>query len=252
MQPATNIRRESKTSNENTDDTEVSPPSYPSVIYKLKNYSSQNYGDFPPPPPDYSDANNPSVVYINNYPGPPLTDGVVQISTSNNIPMNHEIAMRNSLSKRIRIYLTINGVITILFGFTIIGIQSGLLASHSIAYYYYGFWAGAIIVSIGISTILFTNRYRSYDLRKYLRSFVFQTVFVAVVFGFGIIIILTDTCVDDTSEFDGNDDACKNSYKILNGFLIAIIVLTFLQSIINTFIIGFIKRRYFINSNAVS
>jgi hypothetical protein len=254
MQPATNIRRESKTSNENTDDTEVSPPSYPSVIYKLKNYSSENYDDFPPPPPppDYSDANNPSVVYINNYPGPPLTDGIVQIVTSNNIPINDEVAMRNSLSKRTRIYLIINGIITIVFGFTIIGIQIGLLASHSIVYYYYGFWAGCIIISIGISTILFTNRYRTYDLTKYFRSFLLQTVFVAVVFGFGIIIILTDTCVDNDSDFDGNDDSCKNSYKILNGFLIAMIALTFLQSIINTIIMAILKRRYFINSNVVS
>jgi hypothetical protein len=241
MQQSTNIRRDSdgsetKNVNENTDDPP--PPSYPSVIYKLENYDTLQ-----PPPPDYSDVNNPSVVYINNYPGPPLTDGTVQIVTSNANSINQPIQTGNFLSKKMRVYLTVNGILTILFGVIIIGLQIGLLASHSIVYYYYGFWAGAIIISIGISTIIFKNRYRTYNYEKYFRSFILQAIFIAVVFGFGIIIISTDACDDQTSENDGNDDTCRNSYKILNGFLLTIIALTFIQSIVNTLVIGVLKRR---------
>ena len=246
MQQSTNIRRDSASSetknvNENVDDPP--PPSYPSVIYKLENYDT-----FQPPPPDYADVNNPSVVYLNNYPGPPLTDGTVQIVTSNTNSINQPIQTGNFLSKKMRIYLTINGIITILSGIIIVGLQIGLLASHSLVYYYYGFWAGAIIISIGISTIIFKNRYRTYDYEKYFRSFILQAIFIAVVFGFGIIIISTDTCDDQTSENDGNDDTCRNSYKILNGFLLTIIALTFVQSIVNTIVIGVLKRRSLMNT----
>jgi hypothetical protein len=249
MQQTSNIRRdsvssESKNVNENTDDNQPPPPSYPSAIYKLENYDAR------PPPPSYSDANNPSVTYINNYPGPPLTDGTVQIVTSNPHSVIRQIPTGSYLSKKMRIYLTCNGILTIFFGLVIIGLQIGLLASHSIVYYYYGFWAGAIIISIGISTIIFKNRYQTYNYEKYFRSFIVQAIFIAVVFSFGIIIISTDTCDDKTFENDGdgdNDDTCKSSYKILNGFLLTIIALAFLQSLINTLIIGILKRRSLTN-----
>jgi hypothetical protein len=250
MQPSSNIRRdstnsESKNSNENHDDTQSSPPTYRTAIEKL-----ENSNHLPSLPPSYTDINDPSVIYINNYPGPPLTDGTVQIVTSNHNSINPEIPIGNILSKKMRLYLTINGGITIFFGLLAIGLQIGLLASHSMVYYYYGFWAGALIISTGISTIMFNNRYRTYDLAKYFRSFLCQVMFVAVVFGFGIIIISTDTCDDDDTS--DNDDACKHSYKILNGFLLTVIALTFLQSIINTIIIGYLKRRDSINLNIVS
>ena len=247
MQPISNVRRNSTNSDEKTvNENQHSPPTYRSVIEKL-----ENYNQYPVLPPDYSDINNPAVVYINNYPGPPLSDGVVQINTANIQSINPGLLRNGFISKKMRIYLIINGVITIFFGLVTIGLQIGLLASHSVVYYYYGFWAGALIISIGLSTIMFSNRSRTYDLTKYFRSFLCQTIFVAVVFGFGIIIILTDTCDVEASENDDTDDACKHSYKILNGFLIATIALTFAQSILNTLIIGYLKRRELINSNAI-
>jgi hypothetical protein len=252
MQTLSNIRRDSISSESKNTNDDIQPPPYPSVIYKVGNYSHQNHDGTTPPPPSYSDINDPSAVYINNYPGPPLTDGVVQIVTSNSNSNVRRTTVENVLSERVRRYLTFNGILTILFGLIVIGLQIGLIASHSIVYYYYGFWAGALIISIGISTIMFNSRYQAYDLRKYLRSFVWQAVFVAVVFGFGIIIILTDTCDNQKSENDGNDDSCQQSYKILNGFLLTIIALAFLQSIINTFIIAILKRRYMPDSSLAS
>lgn len=252
MQPISNLQVDStnnelKNTNENHDDLQASPPTYRSIIDKL-----ENCNDCTSLPPNYTDITNPSVVYINNYPGPPLTDGVVQIRTSNHNSVNQEIPIENMLSKKMRTYLAINGVITIVFGLIAIGLQIGLLASHSIVYYYYGFWAGTLIISVGISTIMLKNRYRIYDLTKYIRSFICQAVFLAVVFGFGIIIISTDTCDETTSNNDANDDTCRHSYKILNGFLLTVIGFTFLQSILNTLIIAYLKRRYSINSNLVS
>ncbi|CAF1087837.1 unnamed protein product [Adineta ricciae] len=254
MQSPSNVRRNStaserKSINESTDDSQPPPPSYPSVIHKLENFPLHNYND-QPPPPSYADLNNPSVIYINNYPGPPLTDGVVQIVTSNQTPSNQHGTTDNILSKRMQVYLWLNGIFTIIFGISAIGIQIGLVASHSIVYYYYGFWAGILIISIGIGTLLFNNRYRRYETTKYFRSFVWQTAFIAVVFGFGIIIILTDSCDGEQSENDGNDDACKRSYKVLNGLLIAVISIAFVQSIINTIIIAVLKRRYMTSQNA--
>ncbi|CAF0908437.1 unnamed protein product [Adineta steineri] len=255
MQQSPDVQHDSegseiKPANENNDDIQAPPPSYPSVIHKLEQYTSQNHDHLPPP--NYYDVNNPSVVYINNYPGPPLTDGTVQIVSSYPVPQPDGVTMRNFLSTRMRIFLTINGIITILFGIATIGIQVGLLVSHSIVYYYYGFWAGILIISIGIGTIVFNNRYRTYDLAKYFRSSLWQIVFIAVVFGFGIIIILTDTCDKKDTDDEGDDDTCKTSYKVLNGLLIAIIALTFLQSIINTCIIAFLKRRYYTSPNTTS
>ncbi|UJR26287.1 hypothetical protein I4U23_007625 [Adineta vaga] len=250
IQSTSNVRRnstasETKDVNENLDDIQAPPPSYPSAIFKLENYDNQ------PPPPSYTDVNNPSVIYINNYPGPPLADGVVQIVTSNQTSDNRQVTINNLLSKRMRIYLFINGIITVLLGLIAIGVQIGLVASHSIVYYYYGFWAGVLIISIGIGTILFNNRYRTYDTAKYFRSFIWQTIFIAVVFGFGVIIIATDSCDGEQSEHDGNDDACKPSYKILNGLLITVVALAFVQSIINTIIIAILKRRYLISVNTI-
>jgi hypothetical protein len=245
--PVDSANNEVKNTNENHDDPQAPPPTYRSIIDKL-----ENYNDLTSLPPTYTDITNPSVVYVNNYPGPPLTDGVVQIITSNHNSVNQDIPIGNILSKKMRTYLAISGIITIVFGLIAIGLQIGLLASHSIVYYYYGFWAGTLIISIGISTIMLNNRYRTYDLSKYFRSFICQAVFLAVVFGFGIIIILTDTCDEDTSDDDGNDDACKHSYKILNGFLLTVIGFTFVQSIINTLIIGYLKRRSSINSIVIS
>jgi hypothetical protein len=247
MQPISSIRRNSTNSeSKNINENQSSPPTYRSVIEKF-----ENYDQFSSLPPNYTDINDPAVFYINNYPGPPLSDGIVQITTTNTHSINPDIPRAGFLSKKMRIYLVINGAITIVFGLIIIGLQIGLLASHSIVYYYYGFWAGVLIISIGLSIIMFSKRYRTYDLAKYFRSFICQTVFVAVVFGFGIIIILTDTCDDQISDDDENDDACKHSYKILNGFLITVIALTFLQSILNTLIIGYLKRRELITLNVI-
>ncbi|CAF0816093.1 unnamed protein product [Adineta ricciae] len=233
MQSPSNVRcnstpSERKNTNESTDDSQPPPPSYPSVIHKLENFPLHNYND-QPPPPSYAD-----------------------IVTSNQTPSNQYATADNILSKRARVYLWLNGIFTIIFGISAIGIQIGLVASHSIVYYYYGFWAGILIISIGIGTLLFNSRYRRHETTKYFRSFIWQTAFIAVVFGFGVIIILTDSCDGEESENDGNDDACKRSYKVLNGLLIAVISITFVQSIINTIIVAVLKRQYMTSLNATT
>ena len=250
MQAIVIIRRDSmeselKTTNESQDDTQ--PPPYQTVIHKLENSNHSSSL-----PPSYTEIDDPSVVYINNYPGPPLADGVVQLSTTDHRSSYPESPEENSQSKKLRIYFIVCGVITIFFGLIAIGLQIGLLASHSIVYYYYGFWAGALIICIGSSTIMLNNRHQTYDLTKYLHSFICQAIFVAVVFCFGIIIIVTDTCDEKNSESDGNDDACKHSYRILNGFLVAVIALTFVQSVINTLFIGYLKRQASSHSDLIA
>lgn len=246
MQGISNVRRDSINSESKTtnDASPTPPPPYRTVMDKWKNSTES-----PSFPPSYTDIDNPSVMYVNNYPGPPLSDGVVQINTASIHPMGSGASRGYVLSKKMRTYLLINGVITIFFGCTAIGLQIGLIASHSIVYYYYGFWAGALIISIGVSTILFNHRYQNYDLTKYFRSFLCQCVLVAVVFGFGLIIILTDTCDEQPSENDGSDDACKKSYRFLNSFLVTVIALTLAQTIVNTFVIGCTKKR---NSNRLA
>ena len=247
MQDISSARRDSinselKPTDENIDASPTPPPAYRSVIEKWKN-SNNNSSSLPP---SYAHIDDPSVIYINNYPGPPLSDGVVQINTANVHPSTSNTTRSNIISRKMQTYLKINGAITILLGCIAIGLQIGLLASHAIVYYYYGFWAGALIISIGISTVLFNNRYQNCDLSKYFRSFLCQCLLIAIVFGFGLIIILTDTCDKQPSENDGSDDACKKSYKILNSFLVTVIALTLAQTIANTLIIGCIRRR---NSN---
>ena len=240
----TNITtNEVKIVNENFEENQTipPPPTYENFIEKYRSQTSL--------PPNYTDINGSSVVYINNYPGPPVADGVVQMTTSNNDFINQEISQTSSLSKSVRTYLIVTGILIIIFGLPAIGIQIGLIASHAIVYYYYGFWAGVLIITVGVSTILLVRHHRTYNLSKYFRTTLYQTIFVAVVFGFGLIIMLTDTCDGQLSEEDGSDDACKRSYKILNGILIAVISLTLLQTIVNTFVFGYLKRRYIINVN---
>lgn len=256
MQPSSDTRRvsassETKSVTEANDDTQALPPSYPSAVFKLKNLPSPSFDDRPPPP-SYLHANDPTVVYINNYPGPPLTDGVVQINTSGHAVGSTHGVPNIPLSRKMRLYLSITGGTTIVLGLVIIGIQVGLVASHSAVHYYYGFWAGVLIISIGICTILFNNRFQTNDTAKYFRSSLWQTVFVAVVFGFGVIIIVTDSCDEGSSSSDENENACTPSYEILNGFLIAAIALTFVQSIINTVVIAVLKRRYVTMLNATT
>ncbi|CAF1448942.1 unnamed protein product [Rotaria sordida] len=249
MQSPSNIRRNStnnnelKITNENTDDIQIPPPSYTSVIYKLENPSFQNDNNFLPLPPSYTDVNNPHVFYINNYPGPPLEDGIVQISSSNPILIHQPMIISRPLSKRMRIYFNVNTLLMILFGIVIIGLQIGLIVTHSIVFYYYGFWAGGGIICVGACTIIFSNRSHQFNLVKYFHSYVWQTVFFAVVLGFGIIVVSVDKCDDNLSASDINNGACKHSYSLLNGLLLGFVSLTFLQSLINTLILGTIKNR---------
>ena len=218
------------------------PPPYPSVIYKISDYSPAHYNDASAPP-SYADVNSPSVVYINNYPGPPLTDGAtVQIQTNGHRFTEQLTTIDARPSRRLQRFVIINGVLTIIFGLVIAGLQIALIASHSIVYYYFGFWAGALIVSIGISTLMFYSRHQTYDLQRYFRSFLWQTIFVAIVFVIGIIIILTDTCDDKASNRSSDTDACHRSHKILNGFQLAVLGLVLLQSFVNVAIIGILKR----------
>jgi hypothetical protein len=204
------------------------PPPYATVIYKIDELI---------PPPAYSDVEAQSMTYINNYPGPPLTDGQVQgtQNLSSNIPETRQ-------TKNVRSYLIVNGIITILFGTIIIGIQIGILATNSIIYYYYGFWGGAIIISFGIGSILFRKRGYTIDYQKLFHSFFWQMILIGIVFAIGIVIVLTDKCDDNATENDGTNQPCKHPRKILNGLLLAMFASTFALSIINVIIFGCLKR----------
>jgi hypothetical protein len=226
-------RISTRMNNENNDIIQFPPPPpYTSVVYKLDENQFDRI-----PPPSYSDIDGQSITYINNYPGPPLTDGQVQgvqdsTSTIPNI----------TIPKKMRVYFLVNGIITILLGIVSIGLQIAILASNSIIYYYYGFWGGGIIIGIGISTILFYKRHHNFDYSKLCHSFFWQTILVAIVFGVGIIIIVTDKCNDNNTENNANVQSCEHSYQIINGFLLGIFALAFVQSIINTIVFGILKR----------
>ena len=220
-----------RVNNENADLPQVPPPPYMTVIYKLN--ENDRHGIFPPA---YSDIDGQSITYVNNYPGPPLTDGRVQ--TNDEISINYVQTRR---SKSIRVYLIINGLLTILIGMAIAGIEIGILVSDSISYYYYGFWGGAIIISIGIGDILLSKKRHSTDYNKIFRSFFWQMILVGFVLAAGITIILTDRCNDDGTEHHGEYSPCKQSYKILDGFLLGLFALTFVLSVINTILFGFLK-----------
>ncbi|CAF2357161.1 unnamed protein product [Rotaria sp. Silwood2] len=249
MQSPSNIIRnptfssELKSINGNNDDNQAPPPSYTSIIYKLENPSYQHDNNFFPLPPSYTDVNSPTIFYINNYPGPPLEDGIVQMNSSDPIALNQSRTTGYFLSKRMQTYFNINAVLMILFGIVTIGLQIGLIVTHSIVFYYYGFWAGAVIICLGICTIIFNTRSQQCNIVKYFHSYAWETVFIAVVLGFGIIIIAVDTCDDNLSTTDDNSGRCKHSYKQLNGLLIGFIAVTFLQTFINTLILTVMKRR---------
>ncbi|CAF3410871.1 unnamed protein product [Rotaria socialis] len=247
MQSHSSITQDSATSeqksiNENSADFQVPPPSYTSVIYKLENSTDENGESLSTQPPSYANIQNPSVFYISNYPGPPLDDGVVQIVTSNPVAAHQTAPIGLVLSKKMRIYLNINGVLMICFGMIIVGLQIGLMSAYSMAYYYYGFWAGAIIIFMGMYGLVLNRRSRHIDIRKYFRSHLWQPIFVVIVFGASLFIVLADRCDDKISNIDG---VCPHSYETLNTLLITVIALTFIQSIINTIVSTVIQRRYF-------
>jgi len=199
------------------------PPPYTAVVFKL----DENEFDIIPPPA-YSDVDSQSVTYINNYPGPPLIDGHVQA-----IQDTTSINLDTIISKKICIYLMINGIIAVLFGIISIGIQIGILALNSTVYYY-GFWGGVIIIAFGISNITLYKHHRSTNYFKLFYSFSGQMILVSIVFVIGIVIIVTDTC---------SNHSCTRLHKILDGCLCAIFALAFLQSIINTMVFGILKRQ---------
>lgn len=220
-----------RTNNENNDTAELPPPPpYTTVIYKTDDYDFDGN-----PPPNYADVGQ-SVVYINNYPGPPLTDGQVQTSLDN-VSTNHE----SIISKKVCIYLLVNGCITILLGLAAVGLEIGIVVSNSIIYYYFGFWGGALVIGIGISTVLY-HRYRINHIKMF-QSFFWQMIVIAVIFGIGIVIILTDKC-DDISTDSTGDRQCRESYKILNGFLLGTFAMALLQSIVNVIVFGIMKKRH--------
>ena len=141
------------------------PPPYTTVVYKIdENEFDRN------PPPRYSDVSNQSVVYINNYPGPPLTDGHVHV-VQDNTAINHD----NIVSNKIRTYLLLNGLITMLFGTIAVGVQIAIIASNSIIYYYYGFWGGALVIGIGLSSAVLYNHRRRTSYAKLFHSFFFAS-----------------------------------------------------------------------------
>ena len=217
--------------NEIADSPQIPPPPYTTVVYKLNEHTG--HGIFPPA---YSDIDAQSITYVNNYPGPPLTDGHVQ--TNGEISINYVHTRR---SKTIRLYLIINGIVMILIGMAIVGIEIGILVTDSIMYYYYGFWGGAIIISLGVGDVLLSKQRHFSDQRKVFRSFFWQMILTAVVLGVGVAIVLTDRCNDSGTESHGVYAPCKRSHRILDGCLLGMFALSFLLSIINTIFFGFFK-----------
>lgn len=221
----------SRINHENSDLSQIPPPPYTSVVYKLN--ESDQQGIFPPA---YSDIDGQSITYVNNYPGPPLSDGHVR--TNDAISIYHAQTRR---SKNIRLYLIINGILTLLIGIAIVGIEIGILVTDSIIYYYYGFWGGAIIIMLGIGDILLGRKRHSNDYNKIFRSFFWQMILVAIILGAGITIIVTDRCNDNGTINHGEYMPCKQSHKILDGCLLGLFAFTFLLSVINTILFGFLK-----------
>lgn len=225
--------------NEIIDNTQLQPPPYTTIIYKLSGNSFDNN-----PPPSYNDVDTHSVVYVNNYPGPPLTDGFVQTNEQQQVSTNQECIF----SKTTLIYLKITGFITILLGIIAFDLQIVLVASKSILHYYYGFWGGAVLVAIGISTLaLYKHRY-IIDYNRLCHSFFCQMFINGIIFIISIVILTTDKCNDDGTESSSNNNnnnqTCENSNTILNGFLLAMFIIGFIQSIINTILFTSLKRKY--------
>lgn len=242
------LRRDSnssevKSGNENTVDSQVPPPSYTSFIYKLENFTNQSNDNLSVQPPRYSELHNPSVIYINNYPGPPLDDGVVQIVSPNSVANQQDNAGGYMLTKRMKRYFNLNSLLMICFGLLTIGLQTGLVIRHALVYYYYGYWAGGVVICIGLSDALFYRQPRQMDIGKYFRSFLWQPIFLALVFSFGLIILLVEKCSDDSSKLNISIE-CSNSTKIINILLIISVALALLQSITTLTILGVLKRRH--------
>lgn len=207
------------------------PPPYTSVIYKSNEEASwENY-----PPPTYSDVDQLSSP--NNYPGPPLTDGCVQI-----VPADSSVVVSppRQITKKLRIFLLINGLITLLCAFAAIGLQIGLIVTKSILYYYYGFWAGALIFSVGINTLMLIHHSRHFDLPRWIRSYFWESMLIAVVFIIGIVIIATDQCNDNGTDDDGNSSTpprssnCRPTNRILMGIIIGTVGVTMFQTVLST------------------
>lgn len=230
---------ETKTSNETSDENQLPPPPYNTVLQKLNDPLSNPYSSTAPP--NYADINLGSVVYINNYPGPPISDGAVQIITYPEPNIVEQSTFSSEVNKKIRRFMFINGIFTSIVGIITVVIQIILIASHALVYYYLGFWAGALIISLGISTIMMNNRLPTANLRKYFRSFIWQGVFVLVIFVLGLIIILTNPC---RRRFPNSPESCSNEEQILNGVLLALIGLTLLQTVSIVVVLGVLKRRY--------
>ncbi|CAF0833750.1 unnamed protein product [Adineta ricciae] len=211
------------------------PPPYTAAVEKLSEFNQDLN-----PPPIYTDINGQSVTYINNYPGPPLTDGCIDM-----VSEVRSSSPENIMPKKTRIYLLINGLLTIFFSLAAVGLQIGILTLHSIIYYYYGFWAGAFLICMGVNTIFMYRHHSRKTYSNLFHAFFWQMILIGVVLGIGVIIILTDKCNDNNTDSasPSRDPSCEVSYKALNGFLIGIFALAFLQSVFNTLVFGTLKRR---------
>lgn len=234
---------ETKTTNEINGDNQLPPPTYNSAIQKLSAESLNSSATFPAPP-NYSDIDFSSVVYINNYPGPPSAEGIVQIVTYPEANVIEQSTVSTVANRRIRRFLFFNGIATTILGIFAIVLQIVLVTTHSTLYYYMGFWAGALILSLGISTFVLNNRHATANLRKLFRSFLWQGLFIGVIFIIGLIIILTNQCRKRSSISTSTYGPCDNTDEYLNAFLLAIIGLSLLQTMIILLVIGIARRRY--------
>lgn len=218
------------------------PPPYTTVLYKAAAEQEQQHQQQiqyeTNPPPSYADIQNNSMTYINNYPDPPLTDGVVQFSSVDSTTNIIGI----TTSKKFRRFLLISGLLTLSFGFAEIGVQLAIILNRSVIHYYYGFWCGAVLLTIAVNTII-VSRNRQVIYSKLFHSSFWEVIVVSIMLIVGIIIVTTGRCDDDIPFTDSRPSRCQKSGVALDAFLIILVALPLIQSISNTVLFRILSQR---------
>ena len=207
------------------------PPPYTSVLYKTSDAPSDSI-----PPPNYADIDNYRLTYINNYPEPPPTDGVVEPVRTNSITSG-EIR----LSKNVRLLLLISGILITIYGVTAVGLEIAIIVDELILYYYFGFWAGILILTVAVNMILLVSRHQSVNYSRIIRSSFWQMIIIGAILIVGVAIIASDRCSDGSPMFDQRQ--CRKSNRTFDALLITCVALTFTQVVFNTILYKNLQRR---------
>lgn len=214
------------------------PPSYNVAIYKAENSFES--------PPTYSTLNDNSIGFSNNYPGPPITDGTVQIIDRNQCSSSstNQTNLHAIIRQRLNHFLIINTFIWILLGIVVIGLQILLVATQSVVYYYFGFWSGTLLITVGIANLLAKRSGRNLNFKNLLYWFILQMILVGSIFGIGVAILLTDGCDDNSLGNDSPTSPCSHSYMVVNIILCVIVGFGTLQSIVDVCVALVAYRRF--------